>query len=103
MKVAAFIPDLMDRSRLGGVAAEVSFAKTVGDLPAVAAEHAVDLVVLDLGRPGTLDILSQLEDYRVVAFASHVDTETIAAAKAAGVSETMPRSRFFSQMQQIFS
>lgn len=90
MTVAGFVPDLMDRSRLGGLVDE--YVATSDALRAVVA----DVVVVDLGRPGAPEAVAALvaRDVRVVAFASHVDTAVIDAARAAG-AEVLPRSRFF--------
>jgi DNA-binding NarL/FixJ family response regulator len=88
--VAAFVPDLMDRSRLGALVDE--YVSSVDALRDVAA----DVVVVDIGRPGAPEAVAHLvtRGVRVVAFASHVDTATIDAARAAG-AEVLPRSRFF--------
>jgi len=88
--VVAYVPDLMDRSRLGGVVD--AFVPSVDAL----ADVEADVVVADLARAGVLDAVAALvaRGVRVVAFASHVDTATIDAAQAAG-AEVLPRSRFF--------
>ncbi|MEO7555967.1 MAG: DNA-binding response regulator [Acidimicrobiales bacterium] len=89
MIVAAFVPDLMDRSRLRSVVD--LFVPTITAL----AEVVADVVVIDLGRPGALDAVIDLAPrLRVVGFGSHVDTELLAAARQAG-AEVLPRSRFF--------
>lgn len=87
-RIAAYVPDLMDRSRLSSVPG-VTFVETPAGLVGVDA----DVVVVDLSRPGVLDVLPALTA-RVVAFGSHVDTELLAAARATG-AEVLPRSRFF--------
>src|SRR4029079_13184876 len=84
--VVAFVPDLMDRSRLSGVDG-VSFVAS----PAALGEAAstADPVVVDLRRPRVLEVLSSVTAVapRVIAFGSHVDEELLAAARAAGCSE----------------
>jgi hypothetical protein len=37
----------------------------------------------------------------VIGFVSHVDTQTIERAKAAGLDEVLPRSRFTAMLEQI--
>ena len=97
MKVAAYVPDLMDRSRLGGF--DVEFVATAADLAGV---HA-DLVVVDLGRPGVLDALPHLAGVRTIGFGSHVDRDLLAAARAAGCDEVLPRSEFFRRAGQLLA
>jgi len=91
-RVVAYVPDLMDRSRLAGVG-DVVFVGTPAELASVDA----DVVVVDLSRPGVLDVLPAVAARvgRLVGFGSHVDTELLAAARAAGCTDVLPRSRFF--------
>ena len=101
MTVVAYVPDLMDRSKVAGAGAAVSFAPTPDALVTAAAD--ADLVVVDLGRPGVVDVLPALvaTGARVVAFGSHVDRATLDAARAAGCEEVLPRSRFFASLPQL--
>lgn len=92
-RVVALVPDLMDRSRLGRLGdVEVVHVRAATELAAVV--EAGDLVVVDLSRPGVLEAVAGLAGH-VVGFASHVDDEVLAAARAAGCDEVLPRSRFF--------
>lgn len=92
-RVVAFVPDLMDRSRLGRLGSvEVVHARTPADLVELAGDG--DLVVVDLSRPGVLEVLGGVGGH-VVGFASHVDDGLLAAARSAGCAEVQPRSRFF--------
>lgn len=95
-RIAAYVPDLMDRSKLSA-AGEVSFVATPAELSSVGA----DVVVVDLSRPGVLDVMGQLGGVRTIGFGSHVDEELLAAAKAAGCSEVLPRSRFFARLPDL--
>lgn len=98
-RVVALVPDLMDRSklaRLGDV--EVVHVRRAEDLAAVVVDG--DLVVLDLARPGVLDALRAGLAGTVVGFASHVDADLIAAARAAGCTEVLPRSAFFGRLAE---
>jgi DNA-binding NarL/FixJ family response regulator len=97
---AGYVPDLMDRSRLG--ACGIRFVSSVADLVAAAASDQVTTVVVDLQRPGVLDALPALAaQARVVGFAAHVDTETLDAATAAGCALALPRSRFFARLPEV--
>lgn len=100
--VAAFVPDLMDRSKVAaaaGPATEITFVRSPGELAGVGA----DLAVVDLSRPGALDALPALVEAgaRTVGFASHVDRELMDTALAAGCGEVLPRSRFFATLNEI--
>ena len=91
-EVLAFVPDLMDRSRLSSL--DVEFVRDLAELAERGPEAA--LVVVDLARPDILAVASDLgaAGVRVVGFAPHVDDELRAAAAASGV-EVLPRSRVF--------
>lgn len=95
-RVVALVPDLMDRSRLARLGdVEVIHVGSPEDLAATAAIG--DLVVVDLSRPGVLDVVGELP-VPVAGFASHVDTALLDAARAAGCEEVLPRSRFFATL-----
>ncbi len=98
LAVAAYVPDLMDRSRLAA-AGDVTFVASPQDLAAVGAE----LVVVDLSRPGVLDALVGLAGVRTVGFAAHVDRELLEAARVAGCDEVLPRSRFFARVADLLA
>ncbi len=96
-RVIAYVPDLMDRSKLAA-AGEVTFVSTPGELAAATA----DLVVVDLSRPGVMEVLSQV-GVRTIGFGSHVDHELLAAARAAGCDEVLPRSKFFARIGELLA
>ena len=94
----AFIPDLMDRSRLGSRPVEL-----VGSLDQLAtAAVGASLVLVDLARPGALEIAGALvaAGTRVVGFAPHVDDELRGAATGVGV-EVVTRSWFFGHLHDL--
>ena len=88
-RVVAFVPDLMDRSRLSGTPG-LELAERLEDLPAAAV--GAQLVLIDLSRPGALDVVPSLAPTPVVGFASHVDRELLEAARRAGCARAVPRS-----------
>jgi hypothetical protein len=96
-RVVAFVPDLMDRSRILAVRS-VEFVTSPVDLPVASAGAA--LVIVDLGRPGVLEVLAQLST-PVVGFGSHVDRALLDAARAAGCDQVLTRSAFFSRLDQV--
>jgi hypothetical protein len=93
MRVLAYVPDLMDRSRFPST---VTFVPSPSDL--VDAEG--DLVIVDLGRPGVLEVLASIT-IRTIGFGSHVDTELLDAARAAGCDEVLPRSQLFRRLPDL--
>lgn len=100
-EVAAYVPDLMDRSRISAAAPRCRFVAT----PEALVGLAVDIVVVDLRQPRAVDALADLAGggARVIAFASHVDTATIDAAKKAGCEEVLPRSVFFRTVGELLA
>lgn len=99
MRVVAYTPDLMDRSKIAAAAPEVDFVAGPADLPARAG--MAELVVVDLARPGVLEVLAELSaSARVVGYGSHVDRATLERAAAAGC-EAMPRSQFFRSLGEL--
>jgi DNA-binding NarL/FixJ family response regulator len=99
-RIAAYVPDLMDRSRVAAAVPDAVFVASCADLATVEA----DVVLVDLGRPGVLDVLPALAARtRVVAFGSHVDTDVLDAARAAGCAEVLPRSKFFTRLPEYLA
>ena len=90
MRVAAHVPALLDRSRLRSPKAAVVLVADPAELVGL----EVDLVVVDLSRPGVLDVLGDI-GARTVGFAAHVEEELMAAASTAGCDEVLARSVFF--------
>ncbi len=101
--VVAYVPDLMDRSKVSAAAGDVRFVSRPGALAEAAA--AADLVVVDLGRPGVIEALPDVAalGVRVIGFGSHVDREVLDDARAAGCSQVLARSAFFAQIGQLLA
>lgn len=103
-RVVAYIPDLMDRSKVAAAApGRVTFVARPEALPAAAA--AADLVVVDLGRPGVLDVLPDVAGLgmREIGFGSHVDRDVLDEAVAAGCHQVLARSAFFSRLSDLLA
>ena len=102
--VVAYVPDLMDRSKVSAAAAgDVRFVRQPDELAAAAA--TADLVVVDLGREGVLDALADVAalGVRVIGFGSHVDRDVLDEARAAGCSQVLARSAFFAQVATLLA
>ncbi len=100
LRVAAYTPDLMDRSK---IAAVVPGCRFVARPEALVGLAGVDVVVVDLSRRGALDVLPELArgPARLVAYGSHVDRELLAGARSAGCEEVLARSQFFTKLPQL--
>lgn len=94
--IAAYVPDLMDRSRLAGVPG-IEFVSS----PAALASTSADTVVVDLSRAGVLDVLPSLAAGRIIGFGSHVDRDLLTAARAAGCTEVLTRSQLFGRVAEV--
>ncbi|MDQ3108235.1 MAG: hypothetical protein M3Q68_10575 [Actinomycetota bacterium] len=96
-RVAAYTPDLMDRSKISAAVPDCRFVARPEALVGLA---GTDVILVDLSKK---DVLATLGDIvaggaRVVAFGSHVDHQLLAAAEAAGCGEVLPRSKFFTRL-----
>jgi len=100
--------DLMFTSRITGAARALGLSlSSVRDAAAlverVKADHIV-CVLLDLHNPG-LDIAQLAPSLKwagvrtIVAFGSHVDTETLTKARNAGCDLVLPRSKFVAELE----
>lgn len=99
-KVVAYVPDLMDRSKVASAPADVTFVSRPADLATKVAEVGADLVVVDLTRPGVVDELTGV-DATVIGFANHTNREAMDAALAAGADQVMARSAFFARLDDL--
>jgi hypothetical protein len=93
--VLAYVPDLMDRSKVAA-AGDVEFVSEPSELVG----RVASLVVVDLGREGVVEVLPQI-DGRVIGYARHTSTEILEAARAAGCDEVLIRSAFFGRLPEL--
>jgi hypothetical protein len=98
-RIVAYVPDLMDRSKVAA-AGDAIFVSRPADLAALCA--GADVVVVDLTRPGVVDVLTTLEG-RVVGFANHTARDVMDAARAAGCEQVLPRSDFFARLEEVLA
>ncbi len=95
--------DLIFASRIAGTARvlglEVRQVRHADRLAELAGQTQARCVIVDLAFPG-LDLpglmrqLGEAGAPRVVAYGSHVDAESLRAARAAGCAPVLPRSKF---------
>ena len=100
MSVVVYAPDLMDRSRISAAVAGATF---VGRPEGLAAAAVDDVVAVDVSRSGVLEWLPSVRARRIIGFGSHVDRDVLEAARAAGCTEVLARSAFFSRLPDLFS
>lgn len=93
LAIAVHAPDLMDQSKIRGALPDATFVRQAHAL----AETDADIVLVDLNRPGVLDVVGQI-DATVIGFGSHVDEQLLRAASDAGCDEVLARSVFFSRL-----
>jgi len=98
-QVVAYVPDLMDRSKVAAAGRDVVFVDDPKALP----DTPGDLVVVDLMRPGVLEVLPALKGRRVVGFGRHTERALLEAAAAAGCDEVLPRSSFFPRVAELLA
>jgi CheY-like chemotaxis protein len=101
--------DLLFTSRITGEARALGLtvrpARSLEQLLELARQEPPTCVLLDLGFPGLVlpDLFRHLTSMgapvpRVVAYGSHVETEVLRAARAAGCDPVLPRSKFVEEL-----
>jgi CheY-like chemotaxis protein len=104
--------DLIFTSKILGTARElghrVLVAGNVSQARTMIEQHRPRVIVVDLAAgemvsPETLVAYQKLAgpETPLVAFGSHVDTQSLAAARAAGCAEVMPRSKFSAELPAL--
>lgn len=111
--VIVAVDDLMFASRIASTAkalgVEIAFARSPEAIIEAVRTRAPRLVIFDLNsvkvRPleavAALKADAALAAVPTVGFVSHVQTELITAARAAGVDQVMARSAFVTQLPQL--
>jgi hypothetical protein len=103
--VIALVRDLMFSSRISGEGRAAGVAVRVLRDPAQLAETDGRLLLVDLNQSGALEPAAAWRAARpgrqVVGFVSHVDVETIEAAKALAIDQVLPRSAFVRQLPEL--
>ena len=102
--VLVLVRDLMFSGRIGATARALDVpVKLLRDPAALEGAEGRRLIV-DLNQEGALEAAvawKRESSGEVVGFVSHVDGETIARAKAAGVDRVLPRSQFVNVLESL--
>lgn len=94
---------------LGGI--EMYFERKPDQVMTSIREKSPSLVIFDLNsaKMKPMEAIAAmkadpgLSGIRTLGFVSHVDADTIAAARRAGIDQVLARSAFFSQLRQILT
>ena len=102
------VRDLIFTSRITATARAVGAVIRLVRDPRMLTDEAGGRVIVDLNEHGALDAAvawkqsaAQGEAREIVGFVSHVDADTIAKARDAGVDRVLPRSRFVAELEEI--
>jgi CheY-like chemotaxis protein len=113
--IVCAIDDLLFSIRVSTAAkhlnADVYFERTADRVIETVRQKRPSLVIFDLNsarmRPleaiAALKADPELNAIKTLGYVSHVDADTIAAARAAGVDEVLARSAFTTQIGQILT
>src|SRR5262245_44050284 len=103
--------DMMFTSRITGTARDLGFeikvARSQAGLETLIQSQAPAALIIDLANPG-LNLEGLLTAAKavnpavtVVAYGSHVDSETLKEARKAGCDQVLPRSQFADRLPQL--
>ena len=89
--IVALVGDLMDQTRLIGAIPKLEVVTSAADVA------GAEIVVVDLARHADAvgAVRRNAPSAWIVAYGAHVDSDALAAARAAGADHVLPRSRFF--------
>jgi hypothetical protein len=96
-RVLVLVRDLIFSTKIRATADAVGAEVRLLRDPAVLKVHDGVLLIVDLNLEGAIAAAAEWRgagERRVVGFVSHVDAETIRAAREAGIGEVLARSRF---------
>jgi PleD family two-component response regulator len=113
--ILAILDDLMFTSKIRATAKQIGvplmFARSSAAAMEVMKSEAPSLVLLDLNNPRTdpLGVIAGMQADAALAaiptvgFASHVDVDTITAARKAGITSVLARSAFFERLPELLA
>ncbi len=104
--VLALVRDLIFASRITATATSVGATVQLVREPARLANQPGRRLIVDLNLPGAIEAAGdwmRATGGDVVGFVSHVDTQTINCARAAGISKVLARSRFVEVLPDLLA
>jgi DNA-binding NarL/FixJ family response regulator len=108
-EIVALVTDLIFRSKIDSAARSVgvavNFAGSASQIRERLKQDDTTRLLVDMGHAAALESIEAAGQHEprphIVAFASHVDTEMIAAARRAGADEVLARSAFSARIAQL--
>jgi DNA-binding NarL/FixJ family response regulator len=106
MPVLAIVDDLTFRSKLDAAARSLGVdLDLAAEIPTLAKAWTRAIVDLNLSGRDPVGIIQELRRrlpaLPITGFGSHVQTELMSGARAAGCDEVLPRSAFVQQLPQL--
>lgn len=102
--VLILVRDLLFSSKISATARAAGIETRLLRDPARLESELGWRLLVDLNLEGAIPAAAkwrQTTGGTVIGFVSHVDTETITAARAAGIDQVLARSRFFETLPEI--
>ena len=102
--VLVLVRDLIFSSRITATARAAGTPVKLARSPAGLTAAEGRLLIVDLNEPGAIEAAAGWKRQwsgEVVGFVSHVDVETIARARAAGIDRVMARSQFVNVLAEL--
>lgn len=100
------VRDLLLASRVTAVAKSKNIPiKLIRD-PAALVDKIARMLIVDLNLAGALEAAiawKSATSAPVIAFSAHTDTQAIASARAAGLDQVLPRSRFVQEIESLLT
>lgn len=80
-----------------------ALAKSLAETLVLLEANTAAQVMIDLRHPDSLAVihLCAEREIKTIGFVSHADTDTIAAARAAGCTMVMPKSQFSMKLSEL--
>ena len=104
LPVLVLVRDLMFSGRIGATArASGAPVRLIRDPQGLGGAEGRRLII-DLNQPGALEAAVAWKgrsSREVIGFVSHVDADTIAAARAGGIDRILPRSQFVNVLPEL--
>ena len=106
-EILVLVRDLIFASRIAATARAEGVDVRMLRHPAALAAEAGERLIVDLNQPGALEAAAAWRTAEpharreVVGFVSHVDAETISAARAAGIDRILARSAFVEKLPEL--
>lgn len=102
--VVALVKDLMFGSKIAATARAAGRVVTMVRAPVQLTGKPGGMLLVDLSIEGAIEAAAAWKrqaNGQVIGFVSHVDSETIAAARAAGLDQVLARSAFAAQLESL--